>query len=81
MNPNSFRATYQGDIVWFILDEAHREGIPDDAITYTLAEAEILAKKPPWTRRIAHEAKKHGAQLTLPNPNQPASYHQPRAVP
>jgi hypothetical protein len=66
MNPNCFKATYQGDQVWFILDDSYRNGIPPGAIIYTLAEAEILAKKPEWTKRIVHEAKKHGAQLALP---------------
>ena len=66
MNPSCFKATYQGDEVWFILDEAHREGVPDNAITYTLAEAQALAEKPEWTKKMVHEAKKHGAQLALP---------------
>lgn len=65
MNPNYFKAIYQGDEVWFILDDSFRTRCPPGAIIYTLAEAEILAKKPEWTRMV-HEAKKHGAQLALP---------------
>ena len=66
MNTNCFKATYQGDEVWFILDDSHRETLPTNATVYTLEEAEVLADKPQWTRRIAHEAKKRGAQLALP---------------
>jgi hypothetical protein len=65
VNPNSFKATYQGDEVWFILDDSYREGLPINSIVYTLEEAEVLADKPEWTRRIVHEAKKCGAQLVL----------------
>lgn len=68
MNPNRFKATYQGEAVWFILDESFRSQCPPGAIIYTLAEAEILAKKPEWTKRIVHEAKKAGGQLALPKP-------------
>lgn len=66
MKPNCFKATYQGDEVWFILDEAHREGVPDGAIIYTLAEAEILATRTEWTKKMVHEAKKAGRHLALP---------------
>jgi hypothetical protein len=66
MNPNCFKAIYQGDEVWFIRDESFRAQCPPGAIIYTLAEAEVLANRSEWTRRIAHEAKKHGAQLALP---------------
>ena len=31
---------------------------PPDAIVYTLTEAEILAHRSEWTKKIAHEAKK-----------------------
>jgi EAL domain-containing protein (putative c-di-GMP-specific phosphodiesterase class I) len=65
MNPNCFKATYQGDEVWFILDDSYREGLPANAIVYTLAEAEALADRTEWARRIVHEAKKRGAQLAL----------------
>ena len=58
MNPNCFQARYQGDPVWFILDESYRQSIPTDAIVYTLAEAQILAERSEWTRKIVHEAKK-----------------------
>ena len=63
MNPNCFKATYQGDEVRFILDDTYREGLPTSAIVYTLEEAEVLADRSEWTRRIVHEAKKHGAHL------------------
>jgi len=67
MNPNCFKATYQREVVWFILDESFRARCPPDAIIYTLAEAEVLAKKPEWTRKIVHEGKKAGGQLSLPS--------------
>jgi len=73
MNPNCFKATYQGDVVCFILDESFRAQCPPGAIIYTLAEAEVLAKKPDWTRKIVHEAKKKGCQLSLPSTNKPSS--------
>jgi len=66
MNPNCFRPTYQGDEVWFILDDSYREGLPTNAIVYTLEEVEVLADRPEWTRRIVHEANRRGAQLALP---------------
>ena len=66
MNPNCFKATHQGDEVWFILDDSYREGLPSNSIVYTLEEAEVLADRSDWTRRIVHEAKKRGAQLALP---------------
>ncbi len=66
MNPNCFKALYQGDHVWFVLDETCLLRIPQGAIVYTLEEAQHLATQSPWTRRMVHEAKKHGAQLTLP---------------
>lgn len=59
-----FKATYQGDEVWFIKDESYRDGIPADAIVYTLAEAEILANRSEWTRKVTHEAKRdNGARI------------------
>ena len=67
MNPNCLKALYQVDEVWFILDESHKDGVPPDAIVYTLAEAKILAHRSEWTKKIAHEAKKHGRQLSLPS--------------
>ena len=73
MNPNCFKAVYQGDTVWFILDDSFKPQCPQGAITYTLAEAEVLAKKPHWTRKIVHEAKKKGCQLSLPSTNKPSS--------
>jgi len=66
MNPNCFKATYQGEGVWFILDDSFRTRCPPGAIIYTLAEAQVLANRTEWTRKIVHEAKKHGAQLALP---------------
>jgi len=57
-NPNRIKAIYQGDEVWFISSESYRDGLPHDAIVYTLAEAEILAKRSEWTKKMAHEAKK-----------------------
>ena len=76
MNPNCFKATYQGDEVWFVLDESYIDSIPitpsATLITYTLAEAKILANRSEWTRKIVHEAKKAGGQLSLPiQPGQP----------
>ena len=73
INPNCFKATYQDDEVWFILDQSFIQQCPQGAITYTLAEAEVLAKKPDWTRKIVHEAKKKGCQLSLPSTNKPPS--------
>lgn len=35
-----------------------RDGIPENAIVYTLAEAEVLAKKPELTKKMVHQAKK-----------------------
>ncbi len=58
MNPSCFKATYQGDEVWFIQDESYRDGLPHDAIVYTLAETKILAKRSESARKITHEAKK-----------------------
>ena len=63
MNPNCFKATYQGDEVWLILNDSYRQGPLCNAIVYALEEAEVLADRSDWTRRIIHEAKKHGAQL------------------
>lgn len=57
-DPNCFKAEYLGDEVWFILDNSYKDRVPEGAITYTLGEAEILAKKSAWTKKIAHEAKK-----------------------
>jgi hypothetical protein len=62
MNPNCSRATYQGDQAWFILDDNRRQRLPTNAIVYTLEEAETLADRTDWTRRIVHEAKKRGAK-------------------
>jgi len=73
INTNRFKAIYQGDEVYFIKDESHRDGIPSDAIVYTLAEAETLVNRSDWTRKMVHEAKKITAsaripQATLPHP-------------
>jgi len=57
-NPNCFKATYLGTEVWFIKHESFREGIPPDAITYTLEEAQAMAKKSESTKRLVHEANK-----------------------
>lgn len=53
MNPSCFKATYQGDKVWFILNESYRSTIPRDAIVYTLAEAQILAERSESARKIS----------------------------
>ena len=58
MNPNCIKALYLGDEVYFILDDSYRDGVPENAIVYTLAEAELLAKKPELTKRMVHQAKK-----------------------
>jgi hypothetical protein len=72
MNPNCFKAIYQGEVVWFILDESFRPQCPPGAIIYTLAEAEVLANRSEWTRKIVHEGKKAAGQLSLPvQPRQP----------
>lgn len=73
-NPNCFKATYFDDEVWFVLDDSYLADTPSQAITYTLAEAQHLARQSPWTRRMVHEAKKHGAQLPLPQ-------HHPHTTP
>jgi hypothetical protein len=59
--------------VWFIRDDSLRYQCPPGAITYTLAEAEILATQTEWAKRMVHEAKKAGGQLTLPT--QPTHQH------
>ena len=69
MNPSCFKAIYQGDEVWFILDDSSRSRCPQGTIIYTLAEAQILANRSEWTRKIVHEANKRGAQLSLPQPH------------
>ena len=66
MNPNCFKATYQGEEVWFILDDSFRNRCPRGAIIYTLAEAQVLANRSEWAKRMVHEAKKAGRQLALP---------------
>jgi len=58
VNPDCFKATYLGTEVWFIKDESFTEGIPPDAITYTLEEAQILARMTERAKRVVHEAKK-----------------------
>ena len=58
MNPNCIKALYLGDEVYFILDDSYRDRVPKNAIVYTLAEAELLAKKPELTKRMVHQAKK-----------------------
>jgi len=68
-NPNCFQAEYLGDTVWFVLDEAYLDRLPPGAIAYTLAEAELLARRSPWTRRMAHEAKKADQAITNPLPS------------
>lgn len=67
MNPNCFEAKLFGDDVWFILDDSYKQSLPADAtIIYTLEEAQILAKKSEWARKMAHEAKKSaGAVVRL----------------
>ena len=55
---NCIKALYLGDEVYFILDESYRDRAPVNAIVYTLAEAELLAKKPELTKRMVHQAKK-----------------------
>jgi len=71
MNPNRFKALYQGDEVYFIKDETYRNGIPLDAIVYTLTEAQILAKRSDWTRKMVHEAKKLAGAKVVPQPGLP----------
>jgi hypothetical protein len=66
MNPNCFKATYQGDEVWLVLDDSYGEGFSSNSIVYTLEEAQVLAEKSEWTRRLVREAKKRGDQLPLP---------------
>lgn len=68
-NPNRFKSIYQGDEVWFILDDSRRDGIPPDAIVYTLAEAQTLANRSHWTRMIVHEAKKLTNARVIPAAN------------
>jgi len=58
LNPNCIKAEYLGDEVYFILDDSYRDRVPENAIVYTLAEAELLAKKPELTKRMVHQAKK-----------------------
>jgi hypothetical protein len=63
---NPFKATYQGDQVWFIKDESYRDGITRDAVVYTLAEARTLVHRSAWTRKMVHQAKK-AAQAKIVN--------------
>lgn len=66
-NPDRFKATYLGTEVWFIKDESYREGIPSDAITYTLEEAQIMARMTERAKRLVHETKKAiTAKVTRP---------------
>jgi len=65
MEPNCFKASLFGDEVWFIMDESFKQFTPPSAIVYTLAEAEVLAEKPDWHKRMAHEAKKQGGARLL----------------
>jgi len=58
LNPNCIKAEYLGDEVYFILDDSYRNRVPENAIVYTLAEAELLAKKPELTRKMVRQAKK-----------------------
>ena len=58
MNPNCIKALYLGDEVYFILNDSYSDRAPVNAIVYTLAEAELLAKKPELTKRMVHQAKK-----------------------
>jgi len=71
MNPNCFKAGYLGDKVWFIAAESYRERIPGGAIVYTLEEAQILATRTEWARRIAHEAKRLAGGAVTPQLNLP----------
>lgn len=66
INPNRFKAIYQGDQVWFIKDESYRDRIPHDAIVYTLSEARTSVHRSAWTRKMVHEAKK-AAQAKIVN--------------
>ena len=68
-NPNCFQAEYLGETVWFVLDERYLDRLPPGAIAYTLAEATILANRSPWTRRMAHEAKKADQAINNPLPS------------
>jgi len=63
-NPHCFPAHYQGDIVWFVLNSHYLIYTPRGAIVYTLAEAQRMLQLSPSTRRIIHEAKRHGARIT-----------------
>jgi len=58
LNPNCIKAEYLGDEVYFIPDDSYSDTVPENAIVYTLAEAELLAKKPEPTKRMVHQAKK-----------------------
>ena len=62
-DPNCIRAEYDGDTIDFLLDSSYSMYAPPDAITDTLAEARCMARLPPSTRRIIHEAKRHGARI------------------
>ena len=65
MNPNCFKATYQGDEAWFILDESFAPQCPPGAIIYTLAEAKTLPKRSEWTKGMVHEAKRLNHTVTV----------------
>ncbi len=68
-NPDCFKAEYLGATVWFVRDEEYLDRLPPGAIAYTLDEARILANRSPWTRRMAHEAKKADQAITNPLPS------------
>jgi len=68
-NPDCFKAEYMGDTVWFVLDERYLDRLPPGAIAYTLAEAQMLGRRSPWTRRMAHEAKKADQAINNPIPS------------
>jgi len=54
----AFRTTYLGGEVWFLQDWTYRGRAPKGAIVYMLEEAQVLAGRSGWTRRMVHEAKR-----------------------
>ena len=58
MNPTCFRATHLGDEAHSILDATYSYQVPPNCMTYTLAEAQLLATKSQWTRLIVYEVKR-----------------------
>ena len=64
-DPNCIKAEYQGDTVYFILTSQHAVYAPPPHPSPTpWPRPRAWPRLPPSTRRIIHEAKRHGARIT-----------------